>query len=297
MPVTLPVEMTRDLPVLGPRPVDAHKGDFGRVLVVAGSRGMAGAAILAGRAALRGGAGLVRLAVPGAILDTVASGHPCYMTAPLDQDEAGRLGPGAEGPLLALAQASDVLVVGPGLGHTPAITRLVTALACQTDRPMVLDADALNSLVGQSDCLRGRRGIVITPHPGEFARLLGSSTSAVQADRLNLAIRFAADHGIVVLLKGHRTVVTDGVRAYVNPNGNPGMATGGTGDVLSGLIGSLLGQGLTPFDGARLGAFVHGLAGDLARDRLGEVSLLATDIIENLPQAFLALPRAGERVP
>ncbi len=281
MPTTPP------LPPLPPRPADAHKGDFGRVLVVAGSRGMSGAAVLCATAALRGGAGLVRVAVAADILPVVAAANPCYMTAPLANDEQGRLSALAEAGLLALAAASDVVVAGPGLGDTDAVGALVTALLARFTGRLVLDADALNVLRGRTDVLRGRAvPPVLTPHPGEFARLTGAKTPADAAGRQDAALRFARDHGAVVVLKGHGTVVTDGTRVFVNTTGNPGMATGGSGDVLAGLIGALLGQHLEPFAAAQLGVYLHGLAGDRARDDVGEVSLLATDLIACLPRAF-----------
>jgi ADP-dependent NAD(P)H-hydrate dehydratase len=286
MPTAPPVVVT-ELPALAPRSPESHKGDFGRVLIVAGSRGMSGAAILCSTAALRGGAGLVRAAVPGDILSIVAGGNPCYMTAPLPADAEGRLAAQAEADVLSLAAASDVIAAGPGLGHTPAVGNVVRALLGRTQGPLVLDADALNVLAGQTEVLRGRAvPPVLTPHPGEFARLIGRKVSADPGERRELAMRFAAEHGVVLLLKGHGTVVTDGRRVYVNSTGNPGMATGGSGDVLTGLIGALLGQRLEPFAAAQLGAHLHGLAGDLARDDIGEASLIATDLIAYLSQAL-----------
>jgi NAD(P)H-hydrate epimerase len=282
-----PVEVVTQLPVLPPRLADSNKGTFGRVLVVAGSRGMSGAAVLSASAALRGGAGLVYLAVPQEILPIVASANPCYLTAPLPQDEQGRIAEAAEATLVNLAQARDVVACGPGLGAGPARTVLLTALLTRTKVPLVLDADALNALVGHTERLRHRPApLILTPHPGEFARLIGSDVRAVQANRRELAVRFAADHGLVLVLKGHATLVSDGRRVYQNGTGNPGMATGGTGDVLTGLIAALLGQGLEAFAAAQLGVYLHGLAGDLARDDLGEVSLIASDLLSYLPQVF-----------
>jgi NAD(P)H-hydrate epimerase len=290
------VTVVTDLPRLAPRAPDAHKGTFGRVLVVAGSRGMTGAAVLCASAALRGGAGLVQLAVPDDVLDVVASANPCYLTAPLPGDGHGRLGAAGLGPLLELARASQAAVVGPGLGKGPELLQMVQAVLQQTATPLVLDADALNLLAGHTERLRGHAGqVLLTPHPAEFGRLLGCDAKAVQADRQGLALRFAASHGVVLVLKGHGTVVTDGRRLYVNATGNPGMATGGTGDVLAGLTGALLGQGLEAFAAAQLGVYLHGLAGDLARDDVGEASLLATDLLAALPRAFLAHAASGGR--
>jgi NAD(P)H-hydrate epimerase len=275
------------VPSLPPRAADSHKGDFGRILLVAGSRGMSGAAILCSSAALRAGAGLVRAAVPADILPIVAAGNPCYMTAPLPCDDQGRLAAPAEAEVLRLAAASDVIAAGPGLGPTPAVAAVVRALLAQAQKPLVLDADALNVLAGQTEVLRGRAvPPILTPHPGEFARLAGRKVSAAPAERMESAVRFAAEHGVVLVLKGYGSVVTDGRRAYVNTTGNPGMATGGSGDVLTGLIAALLGQHLEPFAAAQLGVHLHGLSGDLARLDRGEVSLIATDLIEYLPRTF-----------
>jgi ADP-dependent NAD(P)H-hydrate dehydratase len=286
MPTPSPTVVTT-VPALPPRAPDSHKGDFGRVLLVAGSRGMSGAAVLCGTAALRGGSGLVRVAVAADILPIVAAGNPCYMTAPLPDDDQGRLAAGAEAEVLRLAAASDVVAAGPGLGQSPAVAAVVRALLGRFAGPLVLDADALNVLAGQTEALRGRTvPPVLTPHPGEFGRLLGRKVSADPAERRDLAAQFAAENGVVLILKGHGTVVTDGRRVYVNTTGNPGMATGGSGDVLTGLIAALLGQRLEPFAAAQLGAHVHGLAGDLARDDVGEASLIATDLIAHLPRAL-----------
>lgn len=282
------ITLVRDVPSLPPRPRDAHKGTFGRVLVVAGSVGMSGAAVLAGSAALRGGAGLVQVAVPEPILPTVAAVQPCYLTAPLPADGQGRLGRAAVPALLPLVEAADALVIGPGLGHSDDVAAVVCELLQKTDRPLVLDADALNVLVGRTELLNRHSGPrVLTPHPGEFARLINSTTAAVQADRQALAVSFAREVGGVVLLKGAGTVVTDGSRVYVNTTGNPGMATGGVGDVLSGLLGALLAAGqLAPFEATVFAAHLHGLAGDLARGQKGETALIATDVLDHLADAF-----------
>jgi NAD(P)H-hydrate epimerase len=293
-----PVEAVTELPVLPPRAADSHKGDFGRVLVVAGSRGMSGAAALAGQGALRGGAGLVRVAVPEEILPIIASANPCYLTSPLPQDEHGRLSAAAGDALRELVAANDVTALGPGLGQSQAVTGLVLAVLKAAPGPLVLDADALNALQAQTQHLRGRPvPPVLTPHPGEFARLTGGQPPASPPEREEQSVRFAAEHGVVLVLKGHVTLVTDGRRLYANTTGNPGMATGGSGDVLTGLIAALLGQGLKPFAAAQLGVYLHGLAGDLARDAVGEVSLIASDLLQYLPSAFNALHRASGAEP
>src|SRR5262249_34284890 len=214
-------------------------------------------------AAGRGGRGWVRLGVRAATLNVAAASTPCYPPAGLPHDENGRVTDAAEVELIALAQDNNVIAAGPGLGRSHGVTAVVLALLKITAGPLVLDADALNALPGHLDQLANASGpVVMTPHPGEFARLIGSTADAVQARRQELAVRFAADRKVVLVLKGHGTLVTDGRRLYRNLTGNPGMATGGTGDVLTGLIAALLGQGLPPFDAAQLGVHVHGLAGD-----------------------------------
>jgi NAD(P)H-hydrate epimerase len=218
------------------------------------------------------------------------------MTTPLPQDTDGRASAEAEGVLLAQAKGNDVLAVGPGLGNTPGVAHLVAALLKNTRCALVLDADALNVLAGKTESLRGRSiPPVLTPHPGEFARLIGSTIAAVQGNRRELAARFAGDHGIVLVLKGHESVITDGQRTVINSTGNPGMATGGSGDVLAGLIAALLGQKLAPFEAAQLGAHIHGLAGDLAYSHLGGQSLIATDLIAYFPDAFRSLTKETPR--
>ena len=281
------LQVITELPRLARRAADSNKGSYGKDLVVAGSRGMSGAAVLCGSGALRGGAGLVTVAVPEPILAIVAAGNPCYLTAPLPQDEHGKLSTLAEARILELAQVNDVAAIGPGLGQSAEIKQLVSSLIRNIKIPMVLDADGINALAGQTDSLKDHAApIILTPHPGEFARLISCDVPTVQARRQELAAQFAQKYDVVVVLKGHATVVTDGRRVYQNPTGNPGMATGGTGDVLTGLIAALLGQGLEPFAAAQLGVYLHGLAGDLAKAELGEASMIASDLLTYLPHAL-----------
>jgi NAD(P)H-hydrate epimerase len=281
------MEMVTTLPKLAPRAADSHKGDFGRVLVIAGSRGMSGAAILCGSAALRAGAGLVKVAVPGAIQPVVATGNPCYTTAGLPSDDAGRFAASADVELVELANAHDVIAVGPGLDRSDELTALLAELVARIPRPMVIDADGLNAFAGKPIALGAASGPrILTPHPGEFGRLLGTDTASVQANRRDLAANFARNQNCIVVLKGHGTVVTDGKRLYENTTGNPGLAKGGSGDVLTGVLAALLAQHLAPFEAAQLGVYLHGLAGDLARDQIGEISLLATDVLDFLPPAL-----------
>jgi NAD(P)H-hydrate epimerase len=287
-------QLVTEIPRLLPRAADANKGTYGRALIIAGSRGMSGAAVLCGSGALRGGAGLVRVACPASIQPIVAGGSPCYMTVALPEDVEGRVAPAAASELTTLASTCTATAVGPGLGQSAALPELLLAVIAQTTVPLVLDADALNALAGRTSDLRLHHGpVVITPHPGEFARLVGCDIATVQADRQGLAARFATAHDAVVVLKGHETIVTDGRRLAVNRTGNPGMATGGTGDVLAGLVVALLCQGLEPFAAARLAVHLHGMAGDLARDELGEVSLISSDLLEYMPRAFRAHAAAG----
>ena len=273
------------LPRLPERPADAHKGHFGFALIVGGCRGMTGAVALAGMAALRGGAGLVRLAVPQSCLDTVAAFEPSYMTLPLPDDPDGRIAPGAFDAIAEWTNWATVVALGPGLGRSEGLDELVGRLYRELPKPMIIDADALNALATQPGVLaEGGGPRILTPHPGEFARLIGRQLSGEEAE--TAAVELAARCGIVLVLKGHRTLTTDGKLRAKNDTGNPGMATGGAGDVLTGLITALACQGLGPFEAAQLGVYLHGLSGDIAAAELGEVSLTASDLVECLPDAF-----------
>lgn len=297
-----------ELPRLLPRHPESSKGDFGLALIVGGSRGMAGAVAMAGMAALRGGAGLVRLAVPEVILPTVAAIEPSYMTIPLRSDPEGRISAGSLDRLTELAEKahyqvqhslpvafdsiaawaakSSAVGCGPGMGRSAGLDELVARLYREIGKPMVFDADALNAIAADPDALPHPGGPrILTPHAGEFARLIGKKLDGEA--RAAAAVEVANRCKIVVVLKGHRTLVTDGARVAINTTGNPGMATGGTGDVLTGLITALLCQKLGPFDAARLGVYLHGLAGDFAAKDLGQVSLVASDLVRYLPRAFL----------
>lgn len=271
---------------LEPRDPAGHKGSYGRALLVGGSRGMSGAPALAGLAALRGGAGLVEVATPASVADIVAAYEASYLTAPLPDDAEGRLSADALEVVRGLAARATSVGVGPGLGQSEALGESVSALYRELPQPAVFDADALNLLArspGAFDAApAGLR--ILTPHPGEFARLIGRTLAGSEAREA--ADAFALRSGAVVVLKGNRTYITDGRQAAENPTGNPGMGTGGTGDVLTGLIVALVCQGLSAFDAARSGAYVHGLAGDLAAAELGEVSLIASDVARHLPGAI-----------
>lgn len=281
------METVRRVPKLPRRAATAHKGDFGRVLILAGSRGMAGAAALAGDAALRAGAGLVTIATPQSVYPIVAAKVTCCTTHPLPETPVGTFSERGAGAILELAKSFDVVALGPGLGRHEGTWRLARLLAAGIRKPMVIDADGLNALAEKPHCLRNAPAPrVLTPHPGEMARLTHLTIGEVQSSRRKVAEWVARHYRAVVLLKGHGTIVTDGTRIRINTTGNPGMATGGTGDVLTGVLAALIGQGLSPFDAALLAAHVHGLAGDLAAREFGEVSMIATDVLDKLPEAM-----------
>jgi ADP-dependent NAD(P)H-hydrate dehydratase len=288
------------LPQLPPRRADSHKGDYGRVLVLGGSRGMAGAPSMAGMAALRSGAGLVTVATPESAQPTVAGFSPCYMTIPLVEDDYGIADLANIVDLAAARERFDVWAVGPGLGQTEGVAELVSQLYRDVPRAMVVDADGLNALAAtlkrNPQALNNPAGPrILTPHPGEFTRLTGVVASGSPSERAEAAAKLCqrdSSGKTVVVLKGHETVVCDGRRFAVNRTGNPGMATGGTGDCLTGVIAALVGQKLSAWDAARLGVHVHGMAGDLAAEALGHVSLVASDLLDYLSRAFLELSRA-----
>lgn len=282
------MEIVREVPKLKPRPVDGHKGTFGRVCVIAGSIGMTGAAALVGRAALRAGAGLVRVATAKNALPIVASIEPSYTTLPLAEDAAGRISAKALDAILTAVEDNDVLAIGPGTGQSAGLRSIVETLVQQEGLRLVIDGDGLNNLSKLAGWPKKRKAdLVLTPHPGEMKRLWsGLFREDMPEDRQQTAARVAESTGAVVALKGAGTVVTDGRRLYVNTTGNPGMATAGAGDVLTGVTTALMGQGLSSFDAMVLGVYVHGLAGDIAAGRLGQISLMATDIIDALPDAF-----------
>lgn len=287
------IERITQLPHPPGRPDDAHKGTFGRALIIGGSRGMSGAACLAGLGALRGGAGLVFLAVPQGIVPIVAAVEPSYLTIPLPEDDHGRLSREAQLQLMDEIPKSTAVAVGPGWGRSDDLTDLMRWLYNSVEQPMVIDADGLNALARMPELLPHHpeaSARLLTPHPGEFARLIGSDTKTVQRNRENLAAEFAAKHNIVLVLKGHRTIITDGQRLAVNTTGNSGLATGGTGDVQTGLTTALLAQGMPPFDAAQLATHLHGLAGDLAAADLSKPGLIASDLPRYLGQAWKQLP-------
>jgi hydroxyethylthiazole kinase-like uncharacterized protein yjeF len=290
--LNLEVTTPRDFAtLLAPRPRDSNKGMYGHALIVGGSFGKSGAAAMAGMAALRAGAGLSTVATPARVLTSVASFAAELMTEPLAETAAGSIAMAAaeSGRFTDLAKPMTVVAIGPGLGRDPETVQFVHEAMQQTKVPLVLDADGLNAFEGKTNLLDGsRRPLVLTPHPGEMARLAGISIKAVQADRVNIARSFARYHHLVLVLKGNRTVIglPDG-SAWVNPTGNPGMATGGTGDILTGMTAGVIAQMPKDYTRAAIAAvYLHGLAGDVAAERMGEHSLLATDLLNGLPEAF-----------
>lgn len=281
------------LPPAPQRPAESHKGTFGKVLIVAGSRGMSGAACLAGVAALRSGVGLVTLGVPHCIQPVVAAYEPSYLTLGLSDDQGGGVSMEAASQLIESFSTQMAGAIGPGLGMSHDLEELVHLLHRTVEQPLVIDADGLNALAqrkGSAIRASAAGPRVLTPHPGEFARLTGQTREAIEEHRLELACEFADRHGVVLVLKGARTVITDGNRYAINSSGNSGLATAGSGDVLTGVITALLAQQMEPFAAAQLGVYLHGLAGDLAAADLSEPGLIASDLPPYIARAFRNLP-------
>jgi NAD(P)H-hydrate epimerase len=273
---------------IGKRQEDTHKGDYGRVLVIAGSLGMSGAAYLCSQAAMISGCGLVELAAPKSINTILETKTTEVITYPQEETKEGTLNIKAFDSLMQLSQKADIVAIGCGLKNHTQVKNLVKKLIKNLDLPLVIDADAINSIADNVSLLKeAKRDIIITPHPGEMARLIKANTNAVQSERIKLAKRFSLKYNVITVLKGHQTVVVDKVGdEYVNTTGNPGMATAGAGDVLTGMIASFIAQGLKPFGAAKLGVYLHGLSGDIAASRKGQVSLIASDILECIPKAI-----------
>jgi len=278
--------------LLSRRNRNAHKGDFGHVFVLAGSPRFSGAAVLCGLGALRSGAGLVTLGIPESLNTVFIKIKPREaMTFPLPETKERTLSLSGYKKIKVFAKTIDVLVLGPGLSRNKSTQSLVRQVISEINRPMVIDADGLNALVGHLRILRTRRdaqhSTILTPHPGEMSRLLGISIKKVQSGRREIARKFARDHKVTLVLKGHDSLVADDQgNFYTNKTGNPGMATAGSGDVLTGMIGAFLGQGLRSFDAAKTAVYLHGLAGDLAAKEKTQISLIASDIIDKIPEAI-----------
>jgi len=285
-----------EMPKLSARRADAHKGDFGKVCIIAGSTGFSGAAAIAAKSALRSGCGLVRLAIPRSILPIVAAIEPCYTTIPLAEDSSGKISAKAVDTLLKAAQENDIIAFGPGVGTANGVKAVLENLLRLDGVRLVIDADGLNNLAALRDwpniC---KANVILTPHPGEMKRLWsGLLRTSIPDDRETIAVEFARAAKAVIVLKGHGTIVADTEKIYINTTGNPGMATAGAGDVLTGVIAALCGQGLGNFGASVLAVYIHGLAGDLAAENKGQTSLIATDILDCLPQAFKVV--SGDKI-
>jgi NAD(P)H-hydrate epimerase len=290
---TFLLEETDIRPLFPPRPAEAHKGSYGHLLVIAGSVGKTGAAALAGRSALRSGVGLCTVATPASQQPIVAGFSMETMTEPIVETASQSLAVKAREHLLELAMQRDAVALGPGISLDPETQALSRALVAEVPRPMIVDADALSALAGHLDLLEEAPAPrILTPHPGEMARMLGVSIAQVQADRIETVRRFCVQYRVHLALKGARSVLgsPDG-RIFVNPTGNPGMATGGSGDVLTGMIGAFLARRFDPLPALQAGCFLHGLAGDIAAADRGEEGLVAGDIIEAIPSALNPAPR------
>ena len=272
-----------------PRPADSHKGTYGRLLTICGSYGMAGAALLCARAALRSGVGLLTVALPERVYPLLASAIPEALFLPLPDTDEGKVSAQATEPLCKAVCGTSAVVMGPGLGTGEEVTAVVRRVLQESRCPVVLDADGINAITPhilvEETVLAP---LILTPHPGEMARLLGVSINYVQSHRREIVRRFVDEYGVTLVLKGHHTLIgAPGKPLMENPTGNPGMATGGSGDVLAGMIGALVAQGMTPYDAAVCGAYLHGTAGDRVAARLSQHSLLPSDVIEELPDLFL----------
>ena len=274
--------------LLPPRAADMHKGDAGRVFILAGSTGMSGAAALCTMGALRVGAGLVTLGLPKSLHAPMVEKLTEAMFRVLPETKEGSLGLAGLADIATTADKMDAIAIGPGLSQQQQTKELVRQLLPKITKPLVLDADGLNAVAEEVHALKKLLlPIILTPHPGEMGRLVRLSPEDVQRDRERIAVEFAKTYRVIVVLKGHHTVVAsfDG-SVYVNDTGNPGMASGGCGDVLTGMIAGLLGQKLSLWDAARLGVYLHGLAGDLAAAEHGEIGLIASDLADRIPQAI-----------
>jgi NAD(P)H-hydrate epimerase len=287
----------KNLPKLIPRKKNTHKGSYGRVLVLAGSPGMTGAAYLCCKAALRSGSGLVTLGVPKSLNFVMETKLTCVMTHPLPETKALTLSNKGREEILKLCKKHDVVALGPGLSQQPETKKLILWMIKTINRSIVIDADGINALTGNLHILyKIKKNVVLTPHPGEMSRLINlGSAKDVQKKRIDIATKFVKSiheqlgkgKDFILVLKGDKTIVADYNKVYINRTGNPGMATAGAGDVLTGIIVSLIGQGFNVFDASQLGVHIHGLAGDMASKKKGEVSMIASDILDCLPDAFI----------
>lgn len=270
------------------REEDTHKGDYGRVVVIAGSTGMSGAAYLCSQAALVSGCGLVNLAIPKSLNNSMEVKLTEVIINPQEETKEGTFSAMAYAGIYELTQKADVVALGCGTTTHPQVKTLIKKLIKEINVPMVIDADALNSIADEVSLLKeAKKDVVVTPHPGEMGRLCNIDSQAVQADRIKLAKKFSLKYNVITVLKGHQTVVVDKEgNHYVNTTGNPGMASAGVGDILTGMIASFIAQGLELYGAAKLGVYLHGLSGDLAAAKNGQVSLIATNLLECIPEAI-----------
>lgn len=278
----------KHLSTISRRKPDTHKKDFGYVLVIAGSRGMTGAAYLASHAAMLSGSGLVTCGIPKSLNAIMEIKLTEAMTFALPETKAGALAVSAGREILDFSKKADAVALGPGLSCQAETQKLVRNLLKKINKPLVLDADGINAIAGKADILKKRKHqVILTPHPGEMARLIRKDIRAIQASREKTALSFAKKYGVVLALKGYKTVIAGPKgQLYVNKTGNSGMSTAGVGDVLTGMIASFIGQGINPYSAAVIGAYLHGMAGDLAAKEKGQFSLIASDLLEKLPQAI-----------
>jgi ADP-dependent NAD(P)H-hydrate dehydratase / NAD(P)H-hydrate epimerase len=285
------LEGTDFLPYLAPRNADAHKGQFGHLFILAGSPGKTGAAALVAQSALRVGTGLVTLGIPESLNPILEEKLTEVMTEPLPETKEKTLSLDSQKQILNLTSHKTALAIGPGLSLNPETIRLVHQVVRRNTLPTVIDADGLSAVAGKIDILEKKKAeIILTPHPGEMARLLGMKTDEVQKDRIETSRKFAREHEIILVLKGSRTLVADhGGDVFINPTGNPGMASGGMGDVLTGMIAGFLAQGIPPLEAAKMGVYLHGLAGDYAAFLKGERGMAAGDVIDHVPLVLRAL--------
>jgi NAD(P)H-hydrate epimerase len=308
---TQTIEKTDASFLLPARPRYSHKGDYGHVLLIAGSKGKTGAALMAAKACLRSGAGMITIGVPETLVNIFQERVTEEMILPLQDNGNGILSDEASADILDfLNRKADVLAIGPGISSWPGLTKMLMTLLMAATAPIVLDADAINLLSGHTEVLsRVKAPVILTPHTGEMARLLGKRPATdkgmpanelnelnktIEADRVNAALSFSRKKGAYLILKGAPTIISepDG-KAFINTTGNPGMATAGSGDVLTGMVSAFLAQGLNPLDASILGVYLHGLAGDIAAEEKGMHSLIATDIIGKIPEAFICLKNNG----
>ena len=268
---------------------ESNKGDFGRIFILAGSAGFSGAAVLCSLGAMRSGAGLVTLGIPKSINSAVIKIKPLeVMTLPLPENSSGALSLKAYKKIKEFIKKTDIVIVGPGLSREKCTQSLIRKLAQEVKKPLIIDADGLNALAGKTGLLPA--GSILTPHPGEMARLLKIDTKKLEKNREKIAKEFSRKHRVILVLKGHQTIVSDySGNFYINQTGNPGMATAGSGDVLTGMIGAFLGQGLGAFEAAKYAVYLHGLAGDMAAKEKTQISLIASDIIDKIPNAIKKL--------